>query len=195
MAHAAICGLGAAVAAAPAGSNLGARKVVTASNGGQSLVPVVGLVNRVPDFHVKAMRWQQRRNCVSGVSGRQRRWQAPVAALKALTVNEADFEEEVLKSNIPVLVEYWATWCGPCRLMSMVMDWAAQEYEGKLKCVKIETDPNEALKEKYKVYGLPTIMLFVNGQEVPGSRREGALPKDKLKSLVAEILPSLANTN
>lgn len=61
--------------------------------------------------------------------------------------------------------------------------------------MKIETDPNEALKEKYKVYGLPTIMLFVNGQEVPGSRREGALPKDKLKSLVAEILPSLANTN
>ncbi|KAL3692654.1 hypothetical protein R1sor_006305 [Riccia sorocarpa] len=174
----------------------GGTKGGNCRNGPPALVPVVGMVNRGLDSHLQKMRWQITTG-MGGVAQQERRQRLTVtsAAKKALSVTEGNFDEEVLTSDLPVLVEYWATWCGPCRLMGMVMDWAAQEYEGRMKCVKIETDPNEGLKEKYKVYGLPTIMLFVNGKEVPGSRREGAMNKEKLAIYLQQTLPTLASTN
>ncbi|KAK9809061.1 hypothetical protein WJX72_008730 [[Myrmecia] bisecta] len=95
-------------------------------------------------------------------------------------VGEADFEAEVLKSDVPVLVDFWASWCGPCKLIAPTMDWAQQEYAGNLKVVKVEADPNPSLVEKYKVYGLPTILLIKDGELVPGSPNEGAISKPQL---------------
>jgi len=85
-----------------------------------------------------------------------------------------------------VLVDFWATWCGPCKLISKVVEKAADEYPAdKLKIVKIEVDPNPELVEKYEVYGLPTIVLFKDGEVVSGSKREGAINLPKLKDHLA----------
>ncbi|KAH1040216.1 hypothetical protein J1N35_041959 [Gossypium stocksii] len=96
-------------------------------------------------------------------------------------IKESDFQSTVLESNRPVLVEFVATWCGPCRLISPAMESIAQEYGDKLEVVKIDHDANPQLIEEYKVYGLPTLILFKDGQEVAESRREGAITKAKLK--------------
>ncbi|OEL19363.1 Thioredoxin X, chloroplastic [Dichanthelium oligosanthes] len=108
------------------------------------------------------------------------------AAVKFIA--QSDFAAEVLESELPVLVDFVADWCGPCRLIAPVVDWASEEYDGRLKIVKIDHDLNPDLIEEYKVYGLPTLILFKNGQEVPGSRREGAITKDKLKQYLEPLL-------
>nr|CAD1840830.1 unnamed protein product [Ananas comosus var. bracteatus] len=110
------------------------------------------------------------------------------AAAAAATIGEGEFAAAVLESELPVLVEFVAEWCGPCRLISPVVDWASQEYKGKLKVVKIDHDANPQLIEEYKVYGLPTLILFKNGKEVPESRREGAMTKVKLKEYLDDLL-------
>eukprot|EP00899_Mesostigma_viride_P008971 jgi/Mesvir1/18075/Mv09381-RA.1 len=116
---------------------------------------------------------------------------ATVCLATVKNVTEADFEQEVLKSDVPVLVDFWALWCGPCKLIAPLMTWVAQEYEGKLKVVKVESDPNPSLVEKYKVYGLPTLMVFRNGAVVEGSKHEGAINKEKLRKLVEAAIPEL----
>ncbi|XP_062183657.1 thioredoxin X, chloroplastic-like [Phragmites australis] len=103
-------------------------------------------------------------------------------------IGQGEFAAEVLESELPVLVDFVADWCGPCRLIAPVVDWASEEYDGRLKIVKIDHDANPQLIEEYKVYGLPTLILFKNGQEVPGSRREGAITKDKLKQYLEPFL-------
>eukprot|EP00873_Tetraselmis_striata_P033596 jgi/Tetstr1/453860/TSEL_040782.t1 len=108
-----------------------------------------------------------------------RRVVSPLPLRAVIEVNEDTFEDEVLKSEQLVLVDYWATWCGPCKLISPIMDWADKEYPD-LKVVKIETDPNPNLVEKYKVYGLPTLMMFKDGELVEDSHHEGAISKKTL---------------
>ncbi|KAL5214237.1 hypothetical protein ABZP36_003389 [Zizania latifolia] len=103
-------------------------------------------------------------------------------------IGQSEFEAEVLQSELPVLVDFVADWCGPCRLIAPVVDWASEEYEGRLKIVKIDHDANPQLIEEYKVYGLPTLILFKNGKEVPESRREGAITKNKLKEYLEPLL-------
>lgn len=103
-------------------------------------------------------------------------------------ISEAQFPDLVLKSDRPVLVEFVAGWCGPCRLISPAVESVAQEYKDKLLVVKIDHDANPRLIEEYKVYGLPALILFKNGQEVPESRREGAITKAKLKEYVETLL-------
>ncbi|XP_010940372.1 thioredoxin X, chloroplastic [Elaeis guineensis] len=106
------------------------------------------------------------------------------------TIGQNEFAAEVLGSDLPVLVDFVADWCGPCRLIGPVVEWASQEYEGRLKVVKIDHDANAKLIEEYKVYGLPTLIVFKNGQEVPESRREGAITKVKLKEYLDVLLRS-----
>ncbi|PSR90996.1 Thioredoxin X like [Actinidia chinensis var. chinensis] len=112
----------------------------------------------------------------------------------ATQINESQFSDVVLNSDRPVLVEFVANWCGPCRLISPAIDWVAQEYKEKLTVVKIDHDSNPRLIEKYKVYGLPALILFKNGQEVEESRREGAITKVKLKEYVDGLLESISIT-
>ncbi|KAK6146585.1 hypothetical protein DH2020_020454 [Rehmannia glutinosa] len=107
-------------------------------------------------------------------------------------IDESQFPDVVLKSERPVLVEFVATWCGPCRLIAPAVQALAQEYEDKLVVVKVDHDSNPRLIEEYKVYGLPTLIFFQNGQEVPESRREGAITKAKLKDYVDKLLETVS---
>ncbi|GER41547.1 thioredoxin [Striga asiatica] len=109
-----------------------------------------------------------------------------------MEIDETQFSDVVLKSERPVLVEFVATWCGPCRLIAPAIEALAQEYEDKLMVVKIDHDANPRLIEEYKVYGLPTLIIFQNGQEVPESRREGAITKFRLKEYVDKFLESIS---
>ncbi|XP_020987556.1 thioredoxin X, chloroplastic-like [Arachis duranensis] len=107
-------------------------------------------------------------------------------------INETEFNDTVLKTNHSVLIEFVTNWCGPCRLISPTMEPLAQEYEDRLTVVKVDHDANPRLIEEYKVYELPTLIHFKNGQEVPESRREGAITKVKLKDYVDALLESIS---
>lgn len=93
----------------------------------------------------------------------------------AITITGANFEEEVLKSDTPVLIDFWATWCGPCKMMGPVIEELATELEGKVKVGKIDVDAEPELAQKYGVMSIPTCVKFTNGEEE--ARTVGALPK------------------
>jgi thioredoxin 1 len=99
-----------------------------------------------------------------------------------VTINDSQFDPEVLEADRPVLAYFWASWCGPCRLVSPTINSIASEYGDRLKVVKLEVDPNPQTVAKYKVEGVPAIRLFIN-QEVVESL-EGAIGKDKLKTIL-----------
>ncbi|RZC75054.1 hypothetical protein C5167_050526 [Papaver somniferum] len=120
------------------------------------------------------------------------RFRRSVVSCGVTEIDQTQFSEIVLKSEIPVLVEFVADWCGPCRLMSTVINSASEEYEDRLKIVKINHDSNPQLIGDYKVYGLPAFIIFKNGKEVPESRREGAMSKAKLKDYIDAFLESVA---
>jgi thioredoxin 1 len=97
-------------------------------------------------------------------------------------LTDANFETEVLQAATPVLVDVWAQWCGPCRLMAPLMDWAAAEYAGRLAVGKLEADPNPASRDRLQVQGLPTLVIYRGGQEV--ARHEGAMAQAQLKAFL-----------
>ena len=101
---------------------------------------------------------------------------------EVLHINDADFETTVVQSDIPVLVDFWAPWCGPCKMIAPVLDELAPEFAGKVKIVKMNVDDNQATPAQFGVRSIPTLLLIKNGQVV--ATQVGALPKTQLASFI-----------
>jgi thioredoxin 1 len=105
-----------------------------------------------------------------------------MAGDNTLNFTDGSFDQEVLRSDVPVLVDFWAPWCGPCKAMTPTIDAVATEYLGKIKIGKMNTDDNPSTPMRYQVRGIPTLILFKGG--LPVDQRVGALPKPDLKKML-----------
>ena len=101
---------------------------------------------------------------------------------EVLHINDADFESVVVNSDIPVLLDFWAPWCGPCKMIAPVLDELAPEFAGKVKIVKMNVDDNQATPAQFGVRIIPTLLLIKNGQVV--ATQVGALPKTQLSNFI-----------
>lgn len=97
-------------------------------------------------------------------------------------VNDQNFEEEVLKSEVPVLVDFWAAWCAPCRMLAPTIDQIADEFEGKINVVKLNVDENAQTSAKYNIKGIPTLLFFKEG--VIKDQLVGATSKDNIARMI-----------
>ncbi len=99
-----------------------------------------------------------------------------------IIVDHANFENEVLKSDTPVLVDFWAAWCGPCRMVSPIIDQIAEQYGGKLKVAKLNVDENPEIAGKYEILSIPSVFIFKNGTKVDAI--VGARPKQAFEEVI-----------
>ena len=104
----------------------------------------------------------------------------------AAAVTDASFDQDVLKSDVPVLVDFWAPWCGPCRMVAPIVDEIAKEFEGRIKVFKLNTDENPNVASQYGIRSIPTLMIFKDGQKV--DTVVGAVPKTTLSGTIAKVL-------
>ena len=102
------------------------------------------------------------------------------------SITQETFQAEVLKSDVPVLVDFWAPWCGPCRVVSRVVDEVAQQYEGQLKVVKVNTDEQPGIASHYGIRSIPTLMVFVGGEKM--EQVVGAVSKATLDKTIEPFL-------
>ena len=93
-------------------------------------------------------------------------------------VSDASFEQDVLKSDVPVLVDFWAEWCGPCKMIAPILEEVSRDYDGRLQVAKVDVDNNQAVPAKFWIRGIPTLILFKNGAQV--ASKVGALSKSQL---------------
>ncbi len=108
---------------------------------------------------------------------------------KAKPVNTKDWEKEVTNSQLPVFVDFWAEWCGPCRMVSPVVEELASEYAGKINFVKVNVDENNELASKYNVFSIPTLAIFNRGQIV--AQQVGAASKSSYKNMIDKTLEKI----
>lgn len=104
----------------------------------------------------------------------------------ASPVTDASFKDDVLESDVPVLVDFWAPWCGPCRMVAPVVDEIAEQYEGQVKVVKLNTDENPQVASQYGIRSIPTLMIFKGGQRV--DMVVGAVPKTTLANTLEKYI-------
>ncbi|AMV73791.1 thioredoxin TrxA [Desulfuromonas carbonis] len=109
-----------------------------------------------------------------------------MASDKVVQLTDDSFESDVMKSSTPVLVDFWASWCAPCKAIGPVIDSLADEYDGKVKVAKLNVDENPATPGKYGVRGIPTLILFKDGKIV--DQVVGAVPKNQLEGLIKKAL-------
>ena len=101
-------------------------------------------------------------------------------------VTDQSFEQDVLKAEVPVLVDFWAEWCGPCKMLAPTVEKVANEYEGKAKFVKLNIDDNNQVAQQYGIKGIPTLILFKNGSEA--DRTVGLTTKDNISRMIDRVL-------
>lgn len=103
-----------------------------------------------------------------------------------IKLTASNFDGEVVKSNVPVLVDFWATWCGPCRMVGPVISQLAQDYEGKIKVGKVDVDAEGALAAQYGIVSIPTIIMFVDGK--PVDKLIGAHSQDDFEDMIEKYI-------
>ena len=101
---------------------------------------------------------------------------------KIIHVTDATFEAEVLQSSVPVLLDFWAPWCGPCKMIAPILDQLAEEYDGKVKIAKMNVDENQGVPAQFGIRGIPTMIVFKDGKNV--ANKVGALAKPQLEALL-----------
>ena len=112
-----------------------------------------------------------------------------MAGLAVVEVNDASFEQEVLQSDQPVLVDFWAAWCGPCKALSPIVDEVASEYSGKLKVMKMDVDRNQATPMRYGIRGIPALLLFKGGKVA--DQIVGYVPKDTIARSITRVIEQI----
>jgi thioredoxin 1 len=115
-----------------------------------------------------------------------------MAAAGIVEVSDATFEREVLQSEIPVLVDFWATWCGPCRALAPTIEELATEYSGRLKVAKMDVDHNQGTPMRYNIRGIPALLLFKGGKIV--DQIVGYVPKETIARSVSKVVAAQAVT-
>lgn len=104
---------------------------------------------------------------------------------KPLTVTDSTFEDEVVKSDKPVIVDFWAVWCGPCKMIAPILEEVATEYDGKLKVAKIDVDSNTRIASQYGIMSIPTLLFFKDGKVI--DQVIGAIPKAQLVNRLEKV--------
>lgn len=107
-----------------------------------------------------------------------------------IIVTDATYEQTVLQSRIPVIVDFWAPWCGPCKMVAPILDKLANEYQGKIIVAKVNTDENQEWMMKYGIQGIPTMLFVANGKVV--HRQVGALPERMLRDTVTQFMETVS---